>query len=141
MRHVDPGKRRISFELIELGYTTDEADCESSRCLQCDLRLSMAGVVLPPEKWISLEPDTVAPIPETEGVYQLADEKKKVLRIAGTQNLRKSLEEEAEAGTSSFFCFDEDPMYTKRESELIQQYLKKYGELPGGGEDDLDDLF
>jgi hypothetical protein len=32
-------------------------------------------------------------------------------------------------------------MYTKRESELIQQHLQQYGELPGGGDDDLDDLF
>jgi formate dehydrogenase beta subunit len=32
-------------------------------------------------------------------------------------------------------------MYTQRESELIQQYLQRYGKMPGGGADDLDDLF
>jgi hypothetical protein len=32
-------------------------------------------------------------------------------------------------------------MYTKRESELLQQYLQQYGEMPGGGMDELDDLF
>lgn len=31
-------------------------------------------------------------------------------------------------------------MYTKRESELIQQFLQRYGHMPGmGGE--LDDLY
>jgi formate dehydrogenase beta subunit len=32
-------------------------------------------------------------------------------------------------------------MYTRRESELIQQYLQEHGALPGGGADELDDLF
>ena len=38
-------------------------------------------------------------------------------------------------------------MYTKRESELIQQFLQQYGRMPGAGSelddlyDDMDDLF
>ena len=39
-------------------------------------------------------------------------------------------------------------MYTKRESELIQQYLQQCGKMPGAGSeldellyDDMDDLF
>jgi hypothetical protein len=33
-------------------------------------------------------------------------------------------------------------MYSKRESELIQEYLRKHGRMPPGeGEDDLEDLF
>jgi hypothetical protein len=33
-------------------------------------------------------------------------------------------------------------MYSKRESELIQEYLKRHGSMPPGeGDDDLDDLF
>jgi uncharacterized protein with PIN domain len=141
MRCADPVERKNSFDVIELGYSSEEAGREASRCLQCDLRLRMASIILPPEKWIPLRPDTVAEVPEKEGVYQLADEKKKVLRITGTQSLKTSLAQEVEDGTAALFCFDEDPMYTKRESELIQQYLQKYGELPGGGEGDLDDLF
>jgi len=31
-------------------------------------------------------------------------------------------------------------MYTKRESELIQQYLQQHGHLPPGNEE-VDDLF
>ena len=32
-------------------------------------------------------------------------------------------------------------MYIKRESELLQQHLQKYGKLPDAGGEDLDDLF
>jgi hypothetical protein len=33
-------------------------------------------------------------------------------------------------------------MYSKRESELIQEYLQQHGRMPAGeGDDDLDDLF
>jgi hypothetical protein len=31
---------------------------------------------------------------------------------------------------------EEDKMYSKREIELIQQYLQKYGKMRGGGEED-----
>jgi len=41
---------------------------------------------------------------------------------------------------AKYFTFESDPMFTKRESELMQQYLQKYGKLPDAG-DDLDDLF
>jgi hypothetical protein len=39
------------------------------------------------------------------------------------------------------FGYEEDKMYSKRESELIQKYLQVHGEMPGGGGGDLDDLF
>ena len=58
--------------------------------------------------------------------------------------LRQSLAESLESpGEAVWFLFEEDRMYTKRESELIQQYLQKHGKLPGDGSggDDLDDLF
>ena len=59
-------------------------------------------------------------------------------------NLRQSLLECLDnPGEAAWFIIEEAPMFTKRESELIQQHLQKYGELPGGGSggDDLDDLF
>jgi hypothetical protein len=39
-----------------------------------------------------------------------------------------------------YFTYEEDPMYTKRESELIQQYLQKYGHLRPGNQE-INDLF
>ena len=41
---------------------------------------------------------------------------------------------------AKYFSYEEDPMYTKRESELIQQFLQTHGHLPPGNED-VDDLF
>jgi hypothetical protein len=66
--------------------------------------------------------------------------KDSVLVIKGTANLRQALlltikDDERAA----FFEYEEDKMYSKRESEPIQKYLQKHGEMPGGG--DLDDLF
>ena len=37
-------------------------------------------------------------------------------------------------------CYDEEPMYTKRESELLQQFIAEHGEMPEGNRE-LDDLF
>lgn len=81
-------------------------------------------------------------VPAVEGVLILADAGKKATVIKGTENIQAGLLEKIEAGTEArFFLWEEDRMYTKRESELIQQHLKQYGELPGGGDDELDDLF
>ncbi len=81
-------------------------------------------------------------MPEDEGVFQLYDDEKKVISIKGTGTLRQSLLEALEDyENASWFDFEEDKMYSQRESELIQQYLQEYGEMPGGGDDDLDGLF
>ena len=57
-------------------------------------------------------------------------------------NLRQALEEVLQQGKDAkYVLFEEDPMYTKRESELLQQYMKEHGRMPGGGADELDDLF
>ncbi len=81
-------------------------------------------------------------MPEDEGVFQLYDDEKKVISIKGTGTLRQSLLEALEDyENAAWFDFEEDKMYSQRESELIQQYLQEHGEMPGGGDDDLDDLF
>ncbi len=141
---VAPVEERISgFGVIESTLTKDAAKSEAGRCLQCHLRQLITPVTLPPAKWKPLTEEQIAAVPATEGVFQLLDADKNVLRISGTQNLHESLLEVfQDSGNAEYFMFDEDPMYTKRESELIQQYLQEHGELPGGGgDDDLDDLF
>ncbi len=66
---------------------------------------------------------------------------KRILKIAGTQNLRRALEEQiATNSKAKFFVFEEDRMYTRRESELLQHYLQQHGKLPEGN-DELGDLF
>lgn len=120
--------------------TEEDAVYEAGRCLHCNLRLCISEVSLPPEKWLALTSENVTSVPEGEGVYVLMDESGKPLKIKGTQNLRSDLESELDSA-AKFFEFEEDKMYSKRESELLQQHLQKYGEMPSGGEDDLDDLF
>jgi ferredoxin len=131
-------------EMNSGSYTSSMAEkdavYEAGRCLHCNLRLCISEVTLPPEKWLALTAENVAIVPEGEGVYILMDESGKPLKIKGTQNLRSDLQAELESA-AKFFEFEEDKMYSKRESELLQQHLQKYGEMPSGGEDDLDDLF
>ncbi|MCP4570229.1 MAG: BzdV protein, partial [FCB group bacterium] len=142
-RMADSNERITGFGLIQQTLDETTARTEAGRCLQCNLRQNITPVILPPEKWQMFNAETVATIPDAEGVFQLLNAEKKVIRITGTQNIRQSLTECLEnPGEGAWFIWEEDPMFTKRESELIQQYLQQYGEMPGGGgDDDLDDLF
>jgi NADPH-dependent glutamate synthase beta subunit-like oxidoreductase len=131
-------KRHQGFDEVALGYETEQALKEAKRCLQCDLRLHMGCNPSPPEKWLAFNKENINEVPEEEGVFQLLDEEHNVLSIKGTANLRESLLEQLQENEkAAWFEFEEDKMYSQRESELIQQYLQKHGEMPGGGDDDL----
>jgi len=134
-------ERLRSFDLIQLGYSEEEARKEANRCLRCDLRFRLSPVILPPEKWLEFGPEAVDQVPDSEGAFQLLDEEKNIIYIAGTPNLRQALQEQLSSNQKArFFIYEEDPMYTKRESELIQQFLQKHGHLPPQNED-VEDLF
>ncbi len=141
---ADSQTRVSSFTLIEQTLDEQSARAEAGRCLECHLRQLITPVVFPPEKWRPLTGEEVNQVPETEGVFQLLDADKAVLCITGAVNLRASLQRSmADPGKATCFVYEEDPMYTKRESELIQHYLQEHGRMPGGagGAGDLDDLF
>ncbi len=131
------------FDITTTGYTDDDAQREAIRCLRCDLRLQIRSNPTPPEPCLSVSAADVARAPAGPGVYQLLDESKVVYAIKGVSDIRRALSEVAETSTKAkYFVFEEDPMYSKRESELIQQYLQQHGCMPPGeGDDDLDDLF
>jgi NADPH-dependent glutamate synthase beta subunit-like oxidoreductase/ferredoxin len=130
-----PSERK-GFDPIEMSYEREAAVQEAGRCLQCDLRVQMSPVVLPPEKWLPFDVENVARVPHAEGVYLLLDEDKKVISIKGVTDLRSALEDQLTSNPKArFFEFEEDKMYTKRETELMQVY----GLV--GGDEDLDDLF
>jgi NADPH-dependent glutamate synthase beta subunit-like oxidoreductase/Pyruvate/2-oxoacid:ferredoxin oxidoreductase delta subunit len=136
------GQRQSSFNEIELGFDEKLALAEANRCLRCDLRFEISSVVLPPKKWLDLTTENIQNVPETEGVIQVLNENQEIILIQGTQNMRLAIEEQL--GTNSkacYFDFDEDPMYTKRESELLQQFMQEFGRFPEGNEDLDDDLF
>ena len=91
-------------------------------------------------------PENVSSVPESlEGVFQLFDAEKNILVIKGTADVKADLKEMLEGALKTkYFAYEEDKMYSKRESELIQVYLQKHGQMPpgdGAGGDDLDDLF
>jgi hypothetical protein len=134
-------KRRGNFSEVELGLDEKSAVEEAKRCLRCDLRLEISQPVLPPEKWIRFDADGVGRVPESDGVFQLLDDKKMVIYIKGTMNLRKELTEQLMSNKDvKLFLYDEAKMFTMRESELLQQFMKKHGKLPKqniGLEDDL----
>ncbi len=135
-------ERHQGFQEVSLGYDEEMARQEASRCLRCDYRLHILAPASPPEKWLPFTSEATDSVPELAGVYQLLDGDKNVLAIKGVLNMRQALNEDLESYDQAFFfVFEEDEMYTKRESELLQQYLQEHGELPGGGADELDDLF
>ncbi|MFQ6083717.1 MAG: FAD-dependent oxidoreductase [Candidatus Aminicenantia bacterium] len=134
-------KRKKSFDLIELGFDEQMAIQEAKRCLRCDLRLQVSSPFFPPERWLEFNSQNISSVPETGGVYQLLDAQKNIIYIAGAPNLRRALQEQLSSYKEvRFFDYEEDLMYTKRESELLQQYLQKHGRLPEGNEE-LEDLF
>jgi hypothetical protein len=122
---------------VELGYDEKAALAAAGRCLRCDLRFQLSAVMLPPEEWLEFTPDNVAALPEAEGVFQLFDAEKTVLYILGTRNLRQSLRELLDAdepaiSAARYFKYEETYMYTMRESELLQQFIQRYGKMPQG---------
>lgn len=141
MPYLTIEERCTNFSLIELGYSQKEAIEEAKRCLQCDLRLQIKAPPLPPEKWLKLDASTVDNVPETDGVYQLLNENNEAIYIKGTLNLRKDLQEQLTTNPEAKrFLYEEAKMFTARESELLQQFLKKHGRLPRQNVD-IDDLY
>jgi len=139
--YVNAKKRKFSFDPFELTYDDETAVKEAARCLKCDLRLLIKHNPPPPEKFLKFTAENIEIVPAEEGVIQLLDDNKEVYHIKGTDNMKETLLEILnDNGKAAFFIYEADPMFTKRESELLQQYLQKHGKLPDSG-DDLDDLF
>jgi len=138
----DVESRVKNFNEVVSRYSDEQAVQEAKRCLQCDLRLQLGCNPAPPQDWLPFDEDNINLVPETEGVFQLLDDDRNVLVIKGTANLRQELSIALEENHSAtLFEFEEDKMYSQRESELIQKYLQEHGEMPAGSADDLDDLF
>lgn len=135
---LDPATRVLGFEEIAKCYSDQQAIREARRCLQCDLRLQLGCNPAPPEPWLPFDEAHINQAPISEGVYKLLDANHNVLGIKGTPNLRRelllALEDNADA---TLFAYEEDKMFSQRETELLQQYLQQHGEMPGGEGEDL----
>ncbi|MFN3820900.1 MAG: hypothetical protein ACK4OO_01090, partial [bacterium] len=133
-------ERIKDFNVIIETYTDDEARQEALRCLRCDLRASLSPIPLPPDPWMIFPPFDPNSIPHQPGVVILADERKKPILIEGSNDLHSCINDKIKEGfNASYFRWEIDPMFTQRESELIQAHIKRYGEIPQGSV--FDDLF
>jgi NADPH-dependent glutamate synthase beta subunit-like oxidoreductase len=136
-----PVSERSGFREVDLGFRDGDAREEAKRCLQCDLRLALGKIRLPPEHVMAFTRENVEKVSEEEGAFRLMNETKKPILIKGCDNMRELLLEYLEEyPQAKFFDYEEDKMYSKRESELVRQHLQKYGEMPSAGGED-DDLF
>ncbi len=140
MDHLIPDERVKSLILFSSTFSKNQAFAESARCLRCHLRASILPSPLPPDPWRKFSEELLEEAPSVEGVLILAGEDKVTCKIAGSADIKEMLSELLDDEFDAVYCrWDIDPMYTKRESELIQAHLQAYGEIPGG--DELDDLF
>ena len=135
---LNPATRVRGFEEIEKSYSDEQAIREARRCLQCDLRLHLGCNPAPPEPWLPFDKEHINHVPESEGVFKLLDADHHVLSIKGSARLRQELLSALkDIPNVAFFTYEENKMYSQRETELLQQYLKAHGEMPGGKGDDL----
>jgi thioredoxin reductase len=141
--YYPPIPQYAGLRRAELALSPEVATAEAKRCLRCDLRLLFSKPILAPkeELWVEFTAENVSQVPEVEGVYQLLDEEKNIIYIKGAMNLHRELGEQLEVREKArYFMYKEEPMYTKRESELLQQYIAQYGQMPEGNRE-LEDLF
>jgi len=138
-----PTPQFAGLSRAEPPLSPEAAMTEAKRCLRCDLRLLLSKPIWAPkeELWVEFTSEKVSQVPEAEGVYQLLDEEKNIIYIKGAMNLHRELEERLEVNEKArYFMYKEEPMFTKRESELLQQYIAQYGQMPEGNRE-LEDLF
>jgi formate dehydrogenase beta subunit len=103
--------------------------------------LNLSPVILPPEDDCALTEENINQVPEVNGVYQLIGEKREILYIRGVDNIRKDLQEKwRSVEKARFFRYEEDGMYTMRETEMLEKFLKKNGKLPEVN-DEISDLY
>lgn len=133
---------RDDFSLVELGFGGDAARKEAARCLQCDLRLHIDQVTLPPlEDVHPLTEERVREVPDLEGAFILYDENREAIFIKGAMNIKNDLKDQMELEQrAKFFTYIVDAMYTKRESEMLQHYVQEHGCQPLINAE-FDDLF
>ena len=133
-------ERIINFYEVNCGYDRQTAVAEAKRCLGCDLRFQIKPAVMPPERYLILAQENIQDITQEGGVYTLYDARKEVYKIIGAENLRQALLEECAAeGGAQYFDYENDPMFTTKEKQLLQEYMEKRGVMPRGN-DELDDL-
>lgn len=137
-----PEERNVNFEEVMRGYTREEAIQEARRCLRCDLRLRFSSVEPPPEEWIEFSVENIDQLRGIDGVFRLFDDDGNVILIKGAMNLYEEMEPLLNSyDKARYFTWEEEPLFSKRESELLEQFMQEHGGLPEGNAGLDDDLY
>jgi len=132
--------RLQTMQPVETTLTAEQARAEAHCCLKCHLRATISPAPLPPDEWKRFEAGLELSVPQVEGVLILADATRKPVKITGVEDIRAACAKLITDKFAAAYCrWEADPMFTKRESELIQAHLQNYGEIPDA--DELDELF
>ncbi len=158
------GRRAIGFKYHNGGFIpgTLESSYKASGCVFCGAcvevcptgalmdkglpwkkkeKLDFTSVTLPPEDHSEFTEENIEKVPEVNGVYQLIDENNTVILIRGASNIRMDLREQLESVEKArFFQYEEHGMYTMRETEMLEKFLKQHGALPEVN-DEIADLY
>jgi ferredoxin len=104
-------------------------------------KLRFSAPVLPPELYFEFTMENVGKVPAESGVYELFDERHAVIHIKGVPDLRADLQEKLQsAGRARYFRYEEHGMYTMRETEMLERYLKQHNTLPEVN-NEIEDLY
>lgn len=115
---------------------------------RCRAASGLPSSVLPPGARLSLE-EARSCLPAEPGVLQLFGPGGEVVYIIGVPDLARGLERAlaeaggtgaTQAGAVTHVRWEEEPLYTQRESELLTRYVQGHGRLPAGN-DPGEDLF
>ncbi len=108
---------------------------------KCGVNLTISEPMLPPEPYLEFREEMVLQVPEAGGVIHLLDGDRKIIYIVGTSNMHRELMDCLKAAKEAkFFMFNKDELYTQRQNELIQHFMKENGRMPRMNAE-LDDLF
>lgn len=89
----------------------------------------------------ALNQPNLAVVPNKPGVYTIYDENRHIIQITGTDDLKKSLQDHVtDRSPVPFFSLEQDEMFLMRETQLIQKFIHKHGDMPENNRE-MDDLF
>ena len=81
------------------------------------------------QPWLDFKTEVIKTLPASSGVFELGDQAKNVLMIKGADNMQQTVLELKNSGEPSiekvlYVRFEEEFMYTQRETELLQAYMR-----------------
>ena len=81
------------------------------------------------QPWLDFKTEVIKTLPDSSGVFELGDQAKNIVMIKGADNVQQTLLELKNSGEPSiekvlYVRFEEEFMYTQRETELLQAYMR-----------------